>query len=731
MRHRFSGALILTLVASVLVPMGAVTGARADQRCTPIAHVLDASQIPTNGSANPNDPNPDSKYHDAAGLNCIPTYELDFAGALGGTLPSSVYHEGKCDPESSYDQVAKSIKDDPSWYAACRRLKFTMGPLVARPGMNDSLIHVTTFEHPMYDGYTLRWKPGLQAVDGSVPKVQDLHLHHGTWVDAVNGPGTVGGPFFATGEEQTILQFPKGYGWTMAGDSAWLMLYMIHNATESTKAVYITYDIDYISKTAGDTLHWKDAAGADQLGLRDLKSIWMDAGAGGSQQTWDGSPASTNTYSSFNPIFNAMRGYGHVDTGAFWGLTGPDGSTLQAPPIQNNFGTGKLVCTYPRENCASFNSSQTTSLQQGVVTSKIIGRATSPGSFADCPQLGLDANGKVKQCATLINMGGHLHPGGLRDEVSILRGGKIVPILISDAVYWGGTSYGNPALAGAPPKSWDLSMTGQLAGRAGNGRLKDAWKILVQPGDKLILNGVYDTEVGSAYDQMAIVMSWLYPGYEADAIDPFDPNVIFDAGWAEGPNLTSRPPGLPPAIDHGCTPGTIPAGEPNAGKTVLCLRGNVTHGSMPSRQDHGDCSANNTCPALAPIVPAGLPLLNTTITMQGFTYGQLDQGYAQAVGITKIPHGTKLTFYNPDTAGMIWHTITSCPAPCTGVTSASYPYPASGNTPVDFDSTILCVGLGCSTAGTTKWDFTVPENPGIYTFFCRIHPSMRGIFQVT
>ncbi|GAC1411742.1 MAG: hypothetical protein NVSMB57_06790 [Actinomycetota bacterium] len=732
MHRRLPVALIVMMAAAFLAPVGAVVPARADQRCTPIAHVLDASQIPFNGSDDPNSQNPDAKYHDKAGLNCIPTYELDFAGALGGKLPGSVYKEGKCDPESAYDQVAASIKADPTWYAKCRRLKFTMGPLIARPGMNDSLLHVTTFEHPMYDGYTLRWKPGLQSADGSVPRVQDLHLHHGTWIGGVNGPASVVGPFFATGEEQTILQFPKGYGWTMNGMSSWLMLYMVHNASEATKAVYITYDIDYIAKADADSLQWQNASKKTQTGILDLKSIWMDAGAGGRQLTYETNKyENTNSYSGFNPVFNAQRGFGHHDTGAFWGLTGPSQSPLQTVPIRHNEGAGKLVCTYPRENCASFDSSQGRSIQQGIPSSKIIGNATDPAGFADCPELGKDASGKVKRCAVLINMGGHLHPGGIRDEVSVLRNGKIVPILISDAVYWGGQTYANHASAGAPPKSWDLSMTGQLAGEAGNGREKDAWKILVQPGDRLILNGVYDTTVGSAYDQMAIVMSWMHPGYEPDAIDPFDPNIIFDAGWESGPKLATRPPGLPAAIDHACSPGRVnDTSSPDFGKTVLCLRGNVTHGSMPSRQDHADCSVNNSCPKIIPAADAGLPLLNTTVTMQGFSYGQLDQGYALAAGITKIARGTTLTFYNPDMAGMIWHTITSCEAPCSGATSANYPYPATGSTPVDFDSTILCVGLGCSTNGTTSWQFTVPSKPDVYTFFCRIHPSMRGVFQV-
>lgn len=713
MHRKFAAGFAAVLIGAFLAPMGAVTSALADQRCTPIAHAVDASKIPLNASQDPDSKNPDAKYHDAAGLNCIPTYELDFAGAVND--PN--FPKGTCDPESKYDQAAAAIAADPAYYAACKRLKFTMGPLIARPGMNDSLIHVTTFEHPMYNGYTIRWKPGLQSADGTVPLVEQLHLHHGTWIGGVNGPAAATGPFFATGEEQTILQFPKGYGWSMSGQSAWLMLYMLHNALPTTQAVYITYDIDYISTPDATTLG----------GIKDLKSLWLDVGSGKGAITASGSSVSTPAYSSFNPIFNAQKGFGHGDNGAFWGLTNTDGSNLSTVPIQNNFGTGKNVCYWPRENCAGFNSSQGKTNQQGNAVTSIIGNRTlldNPAAFAPCPAV----IGADKRCGVIEVMGGHLHPGGLRDEVSLLRGNKIVPIHISDAAYWGGSDFSDPKpeQAGATPTSWDLSMGGTFGSSAGSGRAKDAWKILVQQGDALILNGIYDTNIGSAYDQMGIVMSWMTPGYEADAIDPFDPNTIIDAGWAQGPNLAARPPGLPAAIDHGCDPGTITSGT-NAGKTVLCLRGNVTHGSMPSRQNHRDCTLASTCP---PLTAARVPLASTTISMQGFSYGQMDQSIAQVAGVPRVARNTKLTFYNPDTAGAIWHTVTACAAPCTGATTANYPYPAAGNTPVDFDSTILCVGLGCATAGVFSWSYT-PTQPGPYTFFCRIHPFMRGAFEVT
>jgi plastocyanin len=521
----------------------------------------------------------------------------------------------------------------------------------------------------------------------------------------------------------------------MNGRSAWAMLYMLHNALTEPEVVYITYDIDYIAKADADQLQWTDSAGQPQTGLRDLKSIWMDAGAGGSQMTADGGSINTSSYSPINPIFNTQRGFGHTDNGAFWGLTGPEGSPLTTVPIENNAGTGLKVCTFPRENCASFDSSQRLSAQQGVPKDNIIGRAVTlnDSAFGPCPQLGENA-----RCGVLINMGGHLHPGGLRDEVSLKRGNKIVPIHISDAVYWGGANYNNPDIGGAPPVSWDMSMTGVLGLPAGDGRAKDSWKILVRPGDKLILNGVYDTNVGSAYDQMAIVMSWVHPGWEADAIDPIADDVIFDAGWAEGSALSDRPAGLPSAIDRGCAPGVIRLGDAdagenneNVGKTRLCLRGNVTHGSMPSRQQHADCELTGGCP---PLTDARIPLFDTTITMQGFTYGQMDLGIAQTAGIPQVPLGETLRFENPDLGPMVWHTVTACPEPCTGRTSASYPYPASYDTPVDFDSTILGAGLGAGTAGASglgvlNWEYTPPQK-GMYTFFCRIHPFMRGAFEV-
>ena len=61
----------------------------------------------------------------------------------------------------------------------------------------------------MVDGYITRFKPNLVRADGTVPPVEQVHLHHGTWLSE-HDYGS--GPFFAAGEEKTIAPFPRGYG---------------------------------------------------------------------------------------------------------------------------------------------------------------------------------------------------------------------------------------------------------------------------------------------------------------------------------------------------------------------------------------------------------------------------------------------------------------------------------------------------------------------------------------
>jgi plastocyanin len=111
-----------------------------------------------------------------------------------------------------------------------------------------------------------------------------------------------------------------------------------------------------------------------------------------------------------------------------------------------------------------------------------------------------------------------------------------------------------------------------------------------------------------------------------------------------------------------------------------------------------------------------------------------------SLGIPTVSLGEPLTFLNQDAALDIWHTVTSCAYPCNGDTGIAFPL-ADGvsdqGTLVDFDSGELGIGIPGLTAvkNEIRWDLPITADDGFrsgerYTYFCRIHPSMRGVFAV-
>jgi hypothetical protein len=75
----------------------------------------------------------------------------------------------------------------------------------------------------------------------------------------------------------------------------------------------------------------------------------------------------------------------------------------------------------------------------------------------------------------------------------------------------------------------------------------------------------------------------------------------------------------------------------------------------------------------------------------------------------------------------VWHSITSCRAPCNRGSGIGYPLAAG---PIKFDSGQLGYGTGLSedvTTGSNSYRTPRLRKAGkTYTYFCRIHPFMRG-----
>jgi plastocyanin len=297
------------------------------------------------------------------------------------------------------------------------------------------------------------------------------------------------------------------------------------------------------------------------------------------------------------------------------------------------------------------------------------GRFTFPdmayGSARD--NIGFAQKHTASENMTLLGTAGHLHPGGLYNDLDVTRGGQRKLVFRSQAKYF------EPAGA----VSWDVSMTATRPG----------WRVAVQKGDTLSTSVTYDTSRASWYESMGIMVVWYANGIRAGAVDPF-------AGQVDTTGL-------------------------------------LTHGHLPENDNHGGD-------------PFPLPdatklhdgFITSSVAIRDFLYGRGDlNGVGKSGRPPVVKKGRSITFTNFDGSSDIpywkqaYHTITACRRPCNRSTGVAYPV-ADGN--AKFDSKELGYGPSGFTpaANTNQW--STPKNlaPGTYTYFCRIHPFMRGAFRV-
>ena len=123
-----------------------------------------------------------------------------------------------------------------------RHLKFRWGPVRIAPGQNTISIADDNLLPPG-PGWITSFKPDLTYVDGKVPRVDVIHLHHAVWLVASRGDVR---PTWAAGEEKTIVREPKGFGWRYRASDKWLLNHMIHNLTPAPTRVYITWEMDFV-----------------------------------------------------------------------------------------------------------------------------------------------------------------------------------------------------------------------------------------------------------------------------------------------------------------------------------------------------------------------------------------------------------------------------------------------------------------------------------------------------
>ncbi len=135
-------------------------------------------------------------------------------------------------------------------------------------------------------------------------------------------------------------------------------------------------------------------------------------------------------------------------------------------------------------------------------------------------------------------------------------------------------------------------------------------------------------------------------------------------------------------------------------------------------------------------LPNGPFSSDLSIDIEDYIYTRGDLALKSKLGRPPVVRaGESLKFTNLDATPAIdpqasaYHTITACKAPCTGTTGIAYPL---ANAKVQFDSGELGYGPGGFTPAANRNTWDTPKNlkAGTYTYFCRIHPFMRGAFRV-
>ncbi len=248
-------------------------------------------------------------------------------------------------------------------------------------------------------------------------------------------------------------------------------------------------------------------------------------------------------------------------------------------------------------------------------------------------------------------------------------GGKTVDLFVErdgaeEQIFSSEAIYYEPAGA----VSWDVSMTVTPLD----------YRVALRAGDELKISTTYFAEEASWYESMGIAVLWMTAGDDGD--DPFEVDV------------------------------NVP--------------GEVTHGHLPENDNHG----GEESPSIPD--PTGLPdgSYASLIGIEDFLYLQGDFSESET-DIPLVRAGESITYdntYDAPLANGIWHTITSCQAPCNRATGIAYPV---ADAEVQFDSGQLG-DAGPPTAGRLTWDTPTDLDPGTYTYFCRVHPFMRGAFRV-
>lgn len=586
-----------------------------------------------------------------------------------------------------------------------QRTTYRMGPVEVTPGQNRIAFRpITGDSRPAVNGWITRIKPDLAYEDGSIPDSSKVMFHHGVWNNS-----TTGDLFYATGEEKTILKLPDGYGYRYRTDEGWILNDMIHNLTPERMELYFEYTLDFIPNSAAEAADiirarpiWMDV----QSGIYPVFDVWRDSGGADGKITYpqefpDAYPAGVHKNIKTVPQNGVLLSTtGHVHTGglstnlylrregaSYAGPTCPDRISFERElkPLRKKHSgyVGKIKKL--RKSKGKLNRNQkklVRALRSRNNNAKRQIRKIKRKLKANSKKIARLNRRKAVNKTKLDKVVAkdrteRKRDAACRNTQPRVDDGNRVHLFNSKAKYFDPRG----------PISWDMAMYST----------DEDWRVRVKAGDKLELQTTYETKRASWPESMGI-------------------NVVY---WARDNEIDDVP--NPPN----------PESAPDPYATKVDTAGVLNHGHLKENEDYGGETGRKGAKLVGPDptkLPDG-PFGGGPFTIADYSYGQGDFRLPGSAGRPPvIKQGQSFTFKlsNYDVSKQVWHSLTSCKTPCNKSTGISYPIPDGE---FQFESGQMGPGLQ-PTVGYTEWSTPTDLPKGTHTFFCRIHPLMRGAIRV-
>lgn len=587
---------------------------------------------------------------------------------------------------------------------------FWYGPYTVPPGSDMQRVDIGI---PLDSGFMITVEPRLRNMDMSTPSMLTGHIHHAHWFVG-NSSGLEW--IFGNGDEGTRASFDvmnamdpvADYGQFIDKDAKQLMVYMLHNRTDQAQTWWVDLEVRFLFGTE-DQLN-SPALRAKRGGkvFRDVKSVLNGAtfdvprepNGDGSWNTTEPSTlkgAGVTTDIKPDKSFEHMTGLDRIES---MGFGRPANTTGPQEWVVPQDGTLMEVGTHMHPGS----------------THALIENMGSPSN--PCPNDHKGTGGTLLLRADTINM--HV-PFSDDYQIELSQPGWRVPVHKGDHIRFT-AFYANREHAW--PSSMNVTGIGidyrrkPEAGqrctvyRAGPPiRVKDIRDL---PGRGVVAPD--DTSLG-----VPSVMSF-WGGWPADTPEgrryaAFKRAAARKAakqrrGGTRAVAAKAKKRKKPKVKDVGNLVIPITDGLPNRA---------WHHSSSPY------CGAEfgaRSCDRPEAAKPAGA--FTQTVTIGNFLYRPGDMTLPGADGAPpRIHKGQQLQFLNVDGLGLIRHSVTTCAWPCNGAYVTNYPKPDGVWDSGTFGIDPLGDGMISQVAQTP------PDLPvGKYAYFCRIHPWMRGAFQV-